>query len=100
MDWTGCPAVNGIEPRNFVTLGSCPRFVHAGRQYRQPRQGERLLETRGPRPIRVTHDVNKATSEIPAALVRKDEYARQVEEAREANGGWEVGSLHSTVETW
>ena len=26
MDWTGCPAVNGIEPRNLVTLGSCPRY--------------------------------------------------------------------------
>jgi hypothetical protein len=46
MDWTGCPAVHGIEPRNLVTLGSCPRFVHTGRQHRQPRQGERLSEAR------------------------------------------------------
>ena len=37
MDWTGCPAVNGIEPRNLVTLGSCPRCVHTGRQHRPSR---------------------------------------------------------------
>ena len=59
MVWISCPAVNGIEPRNLVTLGSCPRFLHAGRQYRQPRHGERLQETRGRRPIRVTHYVIK-----------------------------------------
>jgi hypothetical protein len=63
MDWTGCPAVRGIEPRNLVTLGSCPRFVHAGRQHRQSRHGERLTETRS----------SKAHSRapiIPKTLVR------------------------------
>ena len=60
--------------------------------------GERHLETRSRRPLRATHHVTKATSEIPVALVRKDEVAREAEEAREANGGGEVGSLHRTAE--
>jgi hypothetical protein len=47
MDWTGCPAVHGIEPRNLVTLGSCPRFLHAGRQHRQPRQRRGSKRGRG-----------------------------------------------------
>ena len=42
-----------------------------GRQHRWPRHGERSSETRGRRPIRVTHDVSKATSEIPAVLDRR-----------------------------
>ena len=42
-----------------------------------------------------------ATREIPTALafLRDGEYARRAEEAREANGGREVGTLHSTCET-
>ena len=60
--------------------------------------GKQRSEPRGGWPIRATHHVIKATREIPAALVRKNEYARQVEETREANGDGEVGRLHSTVE--
>ena len=28
------------EPRNFVPVGFCPRFVHAGRQCLSPRLGQ------------------------------------------------------------
>jgi hypothetical protein len=47
MDWPDCPAVHGVEPRNFATLKSAPSFVHAGRQYRQPRQRRGSNRRRG-----------------------------------------------------
>jgi hypothetical protein len=47
MDWTGCPAMHGIEPRNFVSLVSRPRFVDAGRQHRQSRQRRGAKRGRG-----------------------------------------------------
>ena len=93
------PAVNGIEPRNICILLDCADAVHyvAGNTG-QRATGERCLGTRGRRPGRASQHVTMATREIPVALVRVDEYARQAEEAREANGDGEVGRLHSTYE--
>ena len=73
-------------------------FGHAESNIDRCVTGKQRSEPRGGWPIRVTHCVNKATSEIPVALVRVDEYARQAGEAREANGDGEVGRLHSTFE--
>ncbi len=77
---------------------SAQAFGHAESNIERCAIGKQRSEPRGGWPIRATHHVIKATREIPVALVRVDEYARQAEEAREANGGGEVGRLHSTVE--
>ena len=57
---------------------------------------------RSRRPDRADPCATTATGEIPLALagVRVGEYARQAEEAREANGPGEVGSANSTDEAW
>ena len=92
-------AVNGIEPRKLCILLDCADAVrHVAGNTGQRAIGERYLGTRGRRPGRASHDVTMVTREIPVALVRKDEYARQAEEAREANGDGEVGRPHSTYE--
>jgi len=65
--------------------------------------GKRRSETRGRRPIRATHRVNKATSETQTFLTGhedqswQDEYAVQAAEARKANDDLGVGWPNSTV---
>ena len=63
--------------------------------------GELHEETRSRRPIRATHHVSQATSEIPSFFsfeLSRLEYVLSTGTRETNRRRWEVGRLHSTVE--
>ena len=99
MDWDGCPAVNGIEPRNLCFLLDSAEALG----YVEGNTGSRVMASGCWRPgVEGPFALHTMSARQPVRslllLSNVDEYARQAEEAREANGGGEVGRLHSTAE--